>query len=72
MYYSSPGSTANKIEISALPGQGEIDGFQFSLNVGELSAEQVKGIHSDVLTRDDWYYDPSSGTLNVSWSSCKC
>ncbi len=65
---SSPGSSLRHIEISAPTGQGEINGMQFSLYVGELTPEQVKSIHSDLLAPEEWYYDLSSGTLNVSWS----
>ncbi len=66
--YSSQENIGNKIEIRAPAGQGEIDGLQFSLFLGELTTEQVKGIHSDLLSQDEWYYDFSTGILNVSWS----
>jgi HYR domain/Dockerin type I domain len=59
----------NRWEVSPLPDQGAVSGLQFSLFVGELSADQVKEMCSDVLTSDQWYYDAKSGVINVSWSS---
>jgi hypothetical protein len=58
----------DKWEIRALPNQDRIDGFQFSLLVGSLNADQLKEICSDVIPADQWYYDPNTMTLNVSWS----
>ncbi len=67
--YSAIQGTGTKIEVTAPAGQPEIDGIQFSLFVGDLKEEQVSRIKSDLLSKDEWYYDPSEGTLNVSWSS---
>jgi hypothetical protein len=61
----------DKIQITVPIGQGEIDGLQFSLYIGQLTPDQVKRIHSDLLDSDEWNYDYSGGTLNVSWSSTK-
>ncbi len=57
-----------KWEIRAEPNQRGIDGFQFSLAVGPLTNEELKEICSDVLPADEWYYDPGTMTINVSWS----
>jgi len=51
-----------------LPNQQEIDGFQFSLVVGPLNTEDLSLICSDILPADQWYYDPNTMTINVSWS----
>ncbi len=49
--------------------QGEIDGMQFSLAVGHLTDDQLAEIHSEILSDDQWYYDPITGLLNISWSA---
>jgi hypothetical protein len=54
-----------------LKNQGPIDGIQFSLFAGALTAEQIQGIKSDLLSKDDWYYDTTTGDLNVSWTPLK-
>jgi hypothetical protein len=58
-----------KWEIVGEPDQGYIDGFQFGLFVGNLPEDRVKQICSDVLTPDQWYYNPDTRTIMVSWSS---
>ncbi|MEO6131142.1 MAG: T9SS type A sorting domain-containing protein, partial [Saprospiraceae bacterium] len=67
--YSSLQPDQNRIEISAGPNQSDIDGIQFSLFIGELDEDQLTRIHSDLLGKDEWYYDASEGTLNVSWTT---
>ena len=52
--YSHPNSNGSRIEISVPGGQGEIDGFQFGLFVGELTNQQINGIHSDYLLPEEW------------------
>jgi len=58
----------DKWEIHALANQGGIDGMQFSMVVGPLTTDQLKEICSDVIPADQWYYDPNTMTMNVSWS----
>ena len=58
-----------KLEIVAIPGQGYIDGMQFGLFVGSIPEDRIKEICSDVLTPDQWFYNPESGNIMVSWSS---
>jgi hypothetical protein len=58
-----------KWEVTVLPEQGKIDGMQFSLFTGELSAAQLKDVTSELLSDDQWYYNPETRTINVSWSS---
>ena len=65
--YQSEGQ--QKWEIVGQPDQGYIEGFQFGLFVGNLTADKVKQICSDVLTPDQWYYNPDTRTIMVSWSS---
>ncbi|MBK9984535.1 MAG: HYR domain-containing protein [Saprospiraceae bacterium] len=67
--YSSIQVKGTKIEITAPVDQSEIDGIQFSLYVGELNEDQIQNVKSDLLGKDDWYYDASEMTVNVSWSS---
>lgn len=64
----NPASQEERWEIRALPNQQEIDGFQFSLVVGPLNAEDLNAICSDILPADQWYYDPIAMTINISWS----
>jgi hypothetical protein len=54
--------------LQAEPGQGEIEGLQFSLYVGSLSSAQVSQICSDIIPQDQWHYDPATGTITVSWT----
>lgn len=60
---------AQKWEIIGLPDQGSIDGLQFGLFVGDLPEDKVKEICSDIMTPDQWYYNPDTRTIMVSWSS---
>jgi hypothetical protein len=45
-----------------------VDGMQFSIHVGELNETQLASIHTEVLSDDQWYYDPIAQSFNVSWS----
>jgi len=65
---SDQNNRAERWEIRALPNQHEVDGFQFSLVVGPLDANELKEICSDVIPADQWYYDASAMTINVSWT----
>lgn len=59
----------SRIEVTVAPDQGKIDGLQFSLFAGELTAGQLKDVSSTLLTDDQWFYNPDTRTINVSWSS---
>ncbi len=58
-----------KLVVMAMPDQGSLDGMQFSFFAGGLSNEQVMRITSDILTEDQWYYNPETHHIYVSWSS---
>jgi len=55
--------------IVALPGQGNIDGIQFSFFVGSLTPAEVNLISSEILTTDQWYYNPENRMITISWAS---
>jgi hypothetical protein len=63
---SVEGETRLAVHIGAL--QGKVDGMQLTLEVGEMTDEQLSQIHSGILGDDHWYYDPTTGLLNISWS----
>jgi hypothetical protein len=56
---------------SLLAGQDQVPvfGYQFSLNAGLLTTDQLNGICSDILTTDHWYYDVDKQQLTISWSN---
>lgn len=60
---------SGRIVIRVPDNQVSIDGLQFSLATQGLTGAQVAALKSDVLERDEWYYDAATGILNVSWSS---
>jgi hypothetical protein len=62
-------ATGSKWKVTVKPEQGRIDGMQFTLFTGELNANQLKDVSSELLADDQWYYNPDTRTINVSWSS---
>lgn len=55
-------------EFHAMPGQGMVEGMQFSIQVGLLTDNQLREIKSEVLTSDQWYYNRVTNEIRVSWA----
>ncbi len=54
--------------LVAGPDQGKIDGMQFCFFIGGLSPDQLGMISSEVLSDGDWFYNPKTRMITVSWS----
>ncbi len=61
-------STPRAWKLEGMKGQSAIEGLQMSVQVGLFSKEQVEMIYSEVLTDDQWYYDPQAGAIRLSWT----
>lgn len=59
----------SNLEIRIAGGQEAFDGLQLSLRVGRLSEAELAMISSEILTKEEWYYDPVKQVVNISWSS---
>ncbi len=55
-------------ELEALPGQGEVEGLQFSLVVGPYGEKELAQVTSDIIPADHWYFDPITMSIRVSWT----
>lgn len=55
-------------ELFASPDQGKIDGMQFCFFVGGLSSDQLGLVSSEVLSDGDWFYNPETRMITISWA----